>query len=122
LGEVEEVARQRFPDDDQAAEIAAREPYDAEETATYAADLDVQVEEQRILDTMRAATRLRDELRDELRVEDLGTGGNGNDDEYVHLDDDDLNTDDLTYLELPTDEEAVKAAVEQRALVASFKT
>jgi hypothetical protein len=33
-----EVARQRFPDDDLAAKIAARERFDAEETAPYVAD------------------------------------------------------------------------------------
>jgi hypothetical protein len=38
----------------------------------------------------------------------------------VHLDDD-LDTDDLTYLELPTDEEAAESTTEQRALMASFK-
>jgi hypothetical protein len=41
-----EVARQRFPDDDLTAEIAARELFDAEETVAYAANLDAQVEEQ----------------------------------------------------------------------------
>jgi hypothetical protein len=40
-----EVARQRFPNDDLAAEIAARELFDAEETATCTADRDAQVEE-----------------------------------------------------------------------------
>jgi hypothetical protein len=41
-----ELARERFPDDDLAAKIAAREAFDAEETTAYAADLDAQVEEQ----------------------------------------------------------------------------
>jgi hypothetical protein len=40
----------------------------------------------------------------------------------VHLDDDDLDADDLAYLELPTDEEATESAAEQRALMASFET
>jgi hypothetical protein len=44
----------------------------------------------------------------------------------VHLNDadldDDLNADDLAYLELPTNEEAVESAAEQRALMASFET
>jgi hypothetical protein len=44
----------------------------------------------------------------------------------VHLDnadlDDDLDADDLAYLELPTDEEAAESAAEQRALMASFET
>jgi hypothetical protein len=40
-----EVARQRYPDDDLAAEDAARALFDAEETAAYAADLDTQAEE-----------------------------------------------------------------------------
>jgi hypothetical protein len=40
----------------------------------------------------------------------------------VHLDNDDLNADDLAYLELPTDEEAAESAAEQRVLMASFET
>jgi hypothetical protein len=35
-----EMARQRFPDDELASEIVAREAFDAEESAAYAADLD----------------------------------------------------------------------------------
>jgi hypothetical protein len=35
-----ELAHERFPNDEIAAEIAAREAFDAEEMATYAADLD----------------------------------------------------------------------------------
>jgi hypothetical protein len=117
-----ELVRQRFPNDDLAAEIAARELFDAEETAAYTADMDAQVEAQGILSTARAAKHLRDELRDELRVEGSGAGGNrnDNDDEYVHLVDD-LDAHDLAYLELPTDEEASEAAAEQRALIASFE-
>jgi hypothetical protein len=61
-----EVARQRYPDDDLAAEVAARALFDAEETAAYTADQDAQAEEQGVLDTARAATRLRGELREEL--------------------------------------------------------
>jgi hypothetical protein len=68
----------------------------------------------------RAATLLRGELRGELRAE--GSGAGGNKEEYVHLEDDDLDTDYLTYLELPTDEEAVESAAEQGALMASFET
>jgi hypothetical protein len=101
-----EVARQRYPDDDLAAEAAARELFDAEETATYATDLDAQAEEQGILDTVRTATRLWGERREELRAEGSGVG----------LDDD------LANLELPTDEEAAESVVEQRALMASFET
>jgi hypothetical protein len=37
-------------------------------------------------------------------VEGSGAGGNGNNDnKYVHLDDDNLDTDELTDLDLPTD-------------------
>jgi hypothetical protein len=61
-----EVARQRYPDDDLAAEVAARALFDAEEMAAYSADQDAQAEEQGVLDTARAATRLRGELREEL--------------------------------------------------------
>jgi hypothetical protein len=86
---VREVARQRYPDDDMAAEATARALFDAEEAASYAADLDAQEEEQAILGMARAATRLRGELREELRAE--GSGRGGNEDEYVHLDDDDLD-------------------------------
>jgi hypothetical protein len=39
----------------------------------------------------------------------------------VHLDDADLDADDLAYLELPTNEEAAESAAEQRALTASFE-
>jgi hypothetical protein len=35
-----EVARQRYPDDGMAAEAAARALFDAEQAASYAADLD----------------------------------------------------------------------------------
>jgi hypothetical protein len=49
-----------------------------------------------------AATRLRDKLSDELRPYGSAAGGNGNDDEYVPLDND-FDADDL---ELPTNEEA----------------
>jgi hypothetical protein len=109
-----EVARLRLPDDDVAAELAVRELFDAEEAAVYAADLDAQAEEQGVLDTVRATTRLRGELREELRAESSGTGGNK--EEYVHLD-----TNDLAYLELPTDEEAAECAAEQGVLMASFE-
>jgi hypothetical protein len=71
----------------------------------------------------RAATRLRGELHWELRAE--GSGASGDEDEYMHLDDDDLDddldTDDLAYLELPTDKEVMESAAEQRALMASFE-
>jgi hypothetical protein len=39
-----EVARERFPNDELVAEIAAREAFDTDETAAYASNLDVQVE------------------------------------------------------------------------------
>jgi hypothetical protein len=115
-----EVARQRYPDDEQAAEVAARALFDAEEAATYTVDLDAQEEEQDVLGTAHAAMRLRGELREELRAE--GSGADGNEDEYVHLDDDDLDADDIAYLDLPTDAEAAESAAEQRALMASFET
>jgi hypothetical protein len=55
-----------------------------------------------------------------------GLDAGGTEEEYVHLDDtdldDDLDADDLAYLELPTNEEAVESAAEQRALMASFET
>jgi hypothetical protein len=102
-----ELARQRYPDDDLAAEICTRELFDAEETAPYAVDLDAQVEEQGVLDTTRATTRLWEELRDELRAEGSGVALNDNDEEYIHLGDDDL-----AYLKLPTNEEAPEAAAE----------
>jgi hypothetical protein len=113
-----EMARQRYPDDDLVGEAAARVLFYAEEAASYAADLDAQAEEQGVLDMARAATRLRGELREELRAE--GSGADGTEEEYVHLDDD-LDADDLAYLELPTDEEAAESFAEQRALMASFE-
>jgi hypothetical protein len=48
------------------------------------------------LPTDEAATRLRGELREELRAEGSGIGGN--EEEYMHLDDDKLDADDLAYL------------------------
>jgi hypothetical protein len=69
---------------------------------------------------VRAATRLRGELREELRAE--GSSTDGPEEEYVHLDDADLDADDLAYIELPTDEEATESTAEQRALMASFET
>jgi hypothetical protein len=76
-----EVARQRYPDDDMAAEAVARALFDAEDASSYAADLDARVEEQDVLDTACAATRLRGELREELRAE--GSGADGTEEEYV---------------------------------------
>jgi hypothetical protein len=125
-------ASQRYPDDDMAAEAAARALFDTEEAASYGADLDARAEEQDVLDMAHAATRLRGKLREELRVE--GSGASGTKEEYVHLDDadldadidadmdDDIDADNLAYLELPTDEEAAESAAEQRALMASFET
>jgi hypothetical protein len=40
----------------------------------------------------------------------------------VHLDDADLDADDLAYLELPTDQKAAESDAEQRALMALFET
>jgi hypothetical protein len=54
----------------------------------YAADLDARAEEQGVLDTACAATRLRGELQEELRAE--GSVAGGTKEEYVHLDDDDV--------------------------------
>jgi hypothetical protein len=68
------------------------------------------VEEQDILDTARAAMLLKGELQEELRVEGSGTGSTK--EEYVHLDDADLDADDLAYLKLPTDEEAAESTAE----------
>jgi hypothetical protein len=44
-----------------AAEAAARALFDAEEAASYTANLDARAEEQDVLDTARAATHLRGE-------------------------------------------------------------
>jgi hypothetical protein len=110
-----DVARQRYPDDDLAAEAAARALFDAEEATSYATDLGARAEEQGVLDTARATTCLRGELWEEQRAE--GSSAGGTEEEYVHL-----NNDDLDYLELPTDEEAVESAAEQRALTVSFET
>jgi hypothetical protein len=62
LGEAEGVAWQRYADDDLAAEAAARVLFDTGEAASYAADLDARAEEQGVLDTAHAASRLRGEL------------------------------------------------------------
>jgi hypothetical protein len=56
------VARQRYPDDDLAAEATARALFDAKEAAAYATYLDAQAEEHGVLDMARAATHLRGEL------------------------------------------------------------
>jgi hypothetical protein len=45
-----------------------------------------------------------------------GSGAGGNEEEYVHLDDDDL-----AYLEVPINEEAAESAAKHRALMASFE-
>jgi hypothetical protein len=59
----------------------------------------------------------------ELWADGFVTGSTGNNtDEYVHLDNDDLDSDELAYLELPTDKEAAEAATEQRVLMASYET
>jgi hypothetical protein len=119
-----EVARQRYPNDEHAAQVTARALFDAEEAAAYATDLDAQEEEQAVLGMARASTRLRGELREDLWAE--GSGAGGNEDEYMHLGDDDLDydldADDLAYLDLPTDAEAAESTIEQRALMALFKT
>jgi hypothetical protein len=78
-----------YPDDDMAAEAAARALFDKEEAASYAADLDARAEEQDVLDTARAATRLRGELQEELRAE--SSGASGTEEEYVQLDAVDLD-------------------------------
>jgi hypothetical protein len=109
------MSRHRFSYDPLAAEITVREAFDAEESVAYAADLDAQVEEQGILEAARAAKRLLEELREELRGK--GSGSGNEDDDYLHLDDDELDADFLA--ELPTDAEA---AAEQRALMSSFET
>jgi hypothetical protein len=57
-----EVARQRYPDDDMVAEATARALFNAEEAASYAADLDMRAEEQDVLDMARTTTRLRGQL------------------------------------------------------------
>jgi hypothetical protein len=119
LGEAEGGGATALPDDDIAAEAVARALFDAEEAASYAADLDARAEEQDVLDTACTATRLMCELREELRVE--GSSAGGTEEDYVHLNDIDLDNDDLAYLELQTDEEAAESAAEQRALLASFE-
>jgi hypothetical protein len=52
----------------------------------------------------------------------VGSSAGSTEEEDVHLDNDDLDIDDLAYLELPTDEEAAESTAEQRALMASFET
>jgi hypothetical protein len=110
-----ELVCARFPDDELAAEIAVREAFDAKETTAYTPNLDALVEEQDILEAAHMATSLREELHEELRKK-----GPDNNDDYVHLDDDNLDTDDL--FDLPDNTEAKEAAAKQRALMASFKT
>jgi hypothetical protein len=48
-----ELAREHFPDDELAAEIATREAFDTEDIGAYAIDLDMQLEEQGVLETAR---------------------------------------------------------------------
>jgi hypothetical protein len=48
-----EVVRERFPNDDLAADIAARKTFNTEEVAAYTADLDTTDEEQRVLEATR---------------------------------------------------------------------
>jgi hypothetical protein len=86
------------------------------EAAAYSADLYAHVEEQGILETTHATTRLREELPRELREEGSSIGGNADDDNYIHLDNDDLDANFLA--DLPT---ITEATAEQRALMASFE-
>jgi hypothetical protein len=96
-----ELARECFPDDEIAVEIAVRETFNVEEAA-------------------RAVTRLREELCEDLREEghvadDPPDNSNKVDDEdYVNLDNDDL-------VDLPDDAEAEEAVAKQRALMALVK-
>jgi hypothetical protein len=73
----------------------------------YADDLDMEVVEQDILEAARVATHLQEELREE--------GPIAEDDDYVHLDHDEL-------VNLLGDTEAKEASTEQRVLIASFET
>jgi hypothetical protein len=122
LGEVEADGAGALPDDELTTEIAVMEAFDAEETATYATDLDATVEEQGVLEVAREATSLPEELREDGHVADepLDCGNKVDDDDFVHLDDDDLDGDFLA--KLGDDREAEEAAAERRALVASFET
>jgi hypothetical protein len=65
---------------------------------------------------MHATTRLREELPRELWEEGSSIGGNADNDDYVHLDNDDLDANFLA--DLPT---IAEATAEQRALMASFE-
>jgi hypothetical protein len=114
-----ELGRERFPDDKLAAKITVREAFNAKETLAYAADLDTQVEKPG-LEAAHTTTRLREELRQVLREEGSDACGNEHeDDDYVHLDDNDLDA--YFLADLPTDARATEAAAEQRALMASFE-
>jgi hypothetical protein len=64
---------------------------------------------------------LWEELRRELREDGFGACRNKDDnDNSLHLDDDDLDVNFLA--DLPTDNEAVEVAAEQRVLMASLET
>jgi hypothetical protein len=127
LGEAEGGGAAALPRRRHDGRGCARALFDKEEAASYVADLDTQAKEQDVLDMARAPTRLGGELREELWAE--GSGAGGTEEEYVHLDDADLDADintdmadDLAYLELTTDDEVVESAAEQSALIASFET
>jgi hypothetical protein len=90
-----QMARERFPDDELAAEIAAREAFDAEEMAAYAANLDAAVEEQDVLEEAHAAMS-------------HGADEPPDDDDFL--------------AQLSDDAKATEAAAEQRALMTSFET
>jgi hypothetical protein len=62
-----ELARERFLDDELAAESTARETFDAVDTATYIPGLYAAVEKQDVLEAARTATHLREERHEEQR-------------------------------------------------------
>jgi hypothetical protein len=116
------MVRERFPDNELTMEIASREAFDAEETPAYATDLDAAIEEQGILEAAHVARSLPEELREEGNIinEPPDDGNKVDYDDFVHLNDDDLNGDFLA--ELGDDREAKEADAEQRALMALFET
>jgi hypothetical protein len=121
-----QMAWECFPDDKLTTEITERKAFDTEETVAYVTDLDAVVEEQGVLEAVRAAKSIRKELRKELREEGHITdepreGGNKvDDDDFVHLGEDNLDDDFLA--ELTEDAEAEEVIAEQRTLMALFKT
>jgi hypothetical protein len=124
-----EMARFRFPGDEPAMQAFAREAYDAEETAAYAAAQGADDEEQAVLDAAPRVAQLRGELCAKLRGEATASTATGQSArvvahaEVLHATNVEVPDDESDdFADFDDNEDAPDLADEQRALMASFKT